>query len=63
MNLITTIATIFTLWLVMGLAYLTSYANARRKGISFLESLKALPGVLFIGSVVGSLLFLAFKIF
>ncbi len=63
MNIMTILATIFTLWLVMGLAFLTSYTDDRREGISFAESLKSLPGILFVCSVVGSLVFLAARAF
>ena len=63
MNMMTILVTIFTLWLVMGLSFLTSYADARRKGISFAESLKSLTGILFVCSVAGSLIFLAASVF
>jgi len=63
MNIITILVAIFTLWLVMGLGFLTSYADAHRNGISFSESLKSITGILFICSVAGALIFLAVRVF
>ena len=63
MNIITIVVAILTLWLVMGLSFFTSYTDACRQGLSFAESLKSLTGILFICSVVGSLIFLAANLF
>ena len=57
MNTITLIVTILTLWLVMGLGFLSEHAKARKAGRSLLQSLGSVEGLLFIASVVLSLLY------
>ncbi|MFH1982487.1 MAG: hypothetical protein ABIL58_11635 [Pseudomonadota bacterium] len=51
MNTITMIVTILTLWLVMGLGFLSKYADMRRQGRPSLEAWKTNEGLLFIASV------------
>lgn len=57
MNTQTLIVTILTLWLVMGLGFLAHYAKARKAGQSLAATLKSNEGLLFIASVVGSILY------
>jgi len=52
MNTITMIMTVLTLWLVMGLGFLSRYAELRRQGRPSLEAWKTNEGLLFIASVV-----------
>ena len=61
MNTITMIMTIFTLWLVMGLGFLSKYADLRREGRSLKHALKTIEGRLFIASVIIPILLLLFK--
>jgi hypothetical protein len=56
-NTQTLVVTILTLWLVMGLGFLAYYAKARKAGHSFAATLKSNEGLLFIASVVGSILY------
>lgn len=56
-NTQTLVVTILTLWLVMGLGYLAHYAKARKAGQSFAASLKSNEGLLFIASLIGSILY------
>ncbi|HDI59314.1 MAG TPA: hypothetical protein ENF48_02980 [Desulfobacteraceae bacterium] len=57
MNTQTLVVTILTLWLVMGLGFLASYAKARKAGQPLGATLKSNEGLLFIASVVGSILY------
>jgi hypothetical protein len=56
-NTQTLVVTLLTLWLVMGLGFLAYYAKARKVGRSFAASLKSNEGLLFVASVVGSILY------
>jgi len=56
-NTQTLVVTILTLWLVMGLGFLASYAKARKAGHSLVQTLKSTEGLLFVASVVGSILY------
>jgi hypothetical protein len=56
-NTQTLVVTILTLWLVMGLGFLAYYAKARKTGQSLTATLKSNEGLLFIASVVGSILY------
>ncbi len=51
MNTITMIMTLFTLWLVMGLGFLSRYAEMRRQGRTAREAWKTNEGLLFIASI------------
>ena len=51
MNTITMIVTVLTLWLVMGLGFLSKYAEMRRQGQRALDAWKTNEGLLFIASV------------
>jgi len=61
MNTITIIVTVLTLWLVMGLGFLSKYADMRRQGRTALESWKTNEGRLFIASLAISILALLIK--
>ncbi|MFH1992000.1 MAG: hypothetical protein ABIK98_06275 [Pseudomonadota bacterium] len=58
MNTPTTIVTVLTLWLVMGLGFLAEYVNARRQGKSLFEAWASYEGLLFILSVAVPLIIL-----
>ena len=58
MNTPTIIVMLLTLWLVMGLGFLSEYVNLRRKGKSQFESWTSYEGLLFILSVVVPLILL-----
>jgi hypothetical protein len=62
MNTITTLVTIFTLWLVMGLGFLSDYSQSRRQGASTAEAVKSVPGILFFLTVFTSTIFFIIKI-
>ncbi len=60
MNTITMVMTILTLWLVMGLGFVSKYADVRRNGGSAADAWRTNEGLLFIASVlipVGVLLY------
>ena len=57
MNTQTLAVTILTLWLVMGLGFLSTYAKARRAGRTFLQSLRTTEGLLFIATLAGSIVY------
>ena len=61
MNTITMVMTVFTLWLVMGLGFLSKYADIRRQGGTSLDAWKTTEGLLFVASVVVPLLLLVFR--
>jgi hypothetical protein len=52
MNTITILVAVMTLWLVMGLGFLTAYADARRKGRSKAEAWLSNEGLLFMVSIL-----------
>ena len=56
-NTQTLAVTILTLWLVMGLGFLSTYAKARRAGRTFLQSLRTTEGLLFIATLAGSIVY------
>jgi len=58
MNTITIVVTVLTLWLVMGLSFLSVYFEIRREGKSPMEAWTSYEGLLFIISVVISLIIL-----
>ena len=61
MNTITMIITVLTLWLVMGLGFLSKYAEMRRLGQRAIDAWKTNEGLLFVASVAISLFVLAVK--
>ena len=60
-NTPTIIVMLLTLWLVMGLGFLSAHINHRRQGKSLYESWTSLEGLLFIASVVAPLIILINK--
>ena len=52
MNTITIVVTILTLWLVMGLSFLSVYLEIRREGKSSADAWTSYEGLLFIASIV-----------
>jgi len=61
MNTPTIVVTVLTLWLVMGLGFLSEYVNARRKGKPSYETWTSYEGLLFIVSVVVPSVVLIYK--
>jgi hypothetical protein len=61
MNTPTIVVAVLTLWLVMGLGFLAEYVNARKKGKTSYEAWTSYEGLLFILSVVVSLIILIHK--
>ena len=61
MNTPTIILTVLTIWLVMGLGFLSEYVNLRRKGKSQFEAWMSYEGILFFLSVVIPLIILIHK--
>lgn len=62
MNTITMIMTLLTLWLVMGLGFLSKYADMRRQGRSAREAWRTNEGLLFIASLLVPVLVFLFRI-
>ncbi|MFC1829345.1 hypothetical protein ACFL0O_07030 [Thermodesulfobacteriota bacterium] len=58
MNTITIIVTVLTLWLVMGLSFLSTFLEVRRKGGSPADAWASYEGLLFIASIVVPLILL-----
>ena len=52
MNTITLVVTVLTLWLVMGLGFLSKYVDCKRDGKSAYEAWMTHEGLLFAASVV-----------
>ena len=61
MNTITLVVTVLTLWLVMGLGFLSKYVECKRNGKTTYEAWMTPEGLLFAASVVISLLLAAFR--
>ncbi len=61
MNTSTIVVAVLTLWLVMGLGFLSKYVNARRKGKTPYEAWTSYEGLLFVVSVVVPLIVLIDK--
>ncbi len=61
MNTPTIVVAVLTLWLVMGLGFLSKYVNARRKGKTPYEAWTSYEGLLFVVSVVVPLIVLIHK--
>jgi hypothetical protein len=62
MNTITLIVAILTLWLVMGLGFLSEYSKLRRQGKTLIQSFGSGEGILFLSSILLSLLYLFTRI-
>ena len=58
MNTITIVVTVLTLWLVMGLSFLSVYLEVRREGKSLVDAWKSYEGLLFAASIVVPLILL-----
>ncbi len=56
MNTITLVVMVLTLWLVMGLGFLSKYVECKRNGKTPLEAWRTNEGLLFAASVIVSLL-------
>ena len=61
MNTPTIVVMILTLWLVMGLGFLSEYTNARRQGKSGYDAWTSYEGLLFLLSVAAPLIILIHK--
>ena len=61
MNTITIVFAVFTLWLVMGLGFLSAYAEIRRTGKSTREAWFSWEGILFLASLVVPVLILIYR--
>lgn len=61
MNTPTIVVTLLIFWLVMGLGFLSNYITARNKGKTRYEAWTSYEGLLFISSVVISLIVLLYK--
>jgi len=60
-NTRTIVVMILTLWLVMGLGFLTAYFRDRREGKSKFQCWLSVEGLLFILSVIISILVLVYQ--
>jgi len=58
MNTITIIVTVLTLWLIMGLSFLSTFLEVRRKGGSPADAWVSYEGLLFIATIAVSLILL-----
>ena len=63
MNTPTIVVTLLVFWLVMGLGFLSKYVPARNKGKTRYEAWTCYEGLLFISSVIISLIVLIYKSF
>ena len=61
MNTPTIVVAVLTLWLVMGLGFLSKYVNVRRKEKTPFEAWTSYEGLLFIASVIVPLIILIHK--
>ena len=61
MNTITLVMTVLTLWLVMGLGFLSKYAEVRRKGGTPFAAWTSYEGIFFVVSVVVPVLTLIYR--
>jgi hypothetical protein len=52
MNTITLVATVLTLWLVMGLGFLSKYAAFKKEGKTAYQAWATVEGLLFIASII-----------
>ena len=61
MNTPTIVVGLLTFWLVMGLGFLSKYANVRKKGESRYEAWTSYEGLLFIFSIAAPLVIIIHK--
>ena len=61
MNTITLVVTVLTLWLVMGLGFLSKYADCKKSGKTTPEAWMTHEGLLFIASVIIPVLFAFYR--
>lgn len=61
MNTPTIVVMVFALWLVMGLGFLSGYANVRKQGKSLYDALTSYEGLLFVASILVPLIMLVHK--
>ena len=52
MNTITLVVTVLTLWLVMGLGFLSKYAACKKEGKTPYQAWTTVEGLLFVASVI-----------
>ena len=52
MNTITLVMTVLTLWLVMGLGFLSKYAACKKKGQTTYQAWTTVEGLLFVASII-----------
>ncbi len=62
MNTITIVVTVLTLWLVMGLSFLSVYLEIRREGKSLVNAWTSYEGLLFVASIVAPLILLIHRV-
>lgn len=62
MNTITMVVTVLTLWLVMGLGFLSKYADCKKNGKTTHEAWMTHEGLLFIASVIIPLLVAFYRV-
>lgn len=61
MNTITLVVTVLTLWLVMGLGFLSKYVECKRGGKTAYETWTTPEGLLFAASVIVPVLIAIFR--
>ena len=52
MNTITLVVTVLTLWLVMGLGFLSKYAACKKEGKTPYQAWTTVEGLIFVASVI-----------
>ena len=52
MNTITLVITVLTLWLVMGLGFLSKYAACKKEGQTSYQAWTTVEGLLFVASII-----------
>jgi hypothetical protein len=62
MNTITLVVTVLTLWLVMGLGFLSKYVDCKKDGKTTSEAWMTNEGLLFAASVVIPLLMACYRL-
>lgn len=63
MNTPTLILTVFVFWLIMGLAFLSSLSEVKRRGGAFSDALKTNEAFFFIVSLICGVVAIALKVF
>ncbi len=62
MNTITLVVTVLTLWLVMGLGFLSKYVECKREGKTTREAWTTHEGLLFLASVIIPVLIALYRV-